>query len=64
MPTIRVRVPLEIFDALVRLADALPGGTSAERGEQLAALVEVYRQSISAGREYRPPGGAIESNTN
>jgi hypothetical protein len=51
---VRARVPLEQFNALVRLADTLPGDTPAERAELLVALSTAYWESIRAGREYRP----------
>ena len=62
--TIRVRIDLQIFDALVRLADQLPGDTPAERGAHLAAAVEAYRESIRSGREYRPLGDVVNDSPN
>jgi hypothetical protein len=59
-----VRVPLPQFDALVRLADALPGASPLERAEQLCALAAAYLESVRAGAEYRPAADKIERNSN
>ena len=60
----RARVPLELFDEVVRLADKMPASTPAERAELLCALAQTYRESIRAGAEYRPLGEVTKRNQN